>query len=94
MFTFTFDHGVSDGAGGYGAVRVDTPNGDRWYIGRGFATTVLVERFPATELTYSEAAALTLWLAEGPSFSRSVTRDGGSTRHLITTRPAEPVSSY
>lgn len=69
MYRFTFDHSSSDGSGGYGAVCVDLPDSTRAYVGRGFAPTVLVERWP-TGLTYDEAAQLVTWLAEGVSFAR------------------------
>jgi hypothetical protein len=82
MFTFTFDHGVSDGAGGYGAVCVETA-GDHWYIGRSFAPTVLVERFPEARLTYADSAAIVLWLAARPSFSRKVLRDGTAPERVL-----------
>jgi hypothetical protein len=74
MYTFTFDHASADGEGGYGAVCVDTPRGERFYIGRGFARTVLVERFPDATLTYDDAADLVRFLAGAPSFVRNVAR--------------------
>ena len=86
MFTFTFDHAVSDGAGGYGSVVVVTPDGDHWYVGRGFAPTVLVESFPDAGLTYAEAAALTLWLAEAPTSMRAATHGDRGTRRLVSQR--------
>jgi hypothetical protein len=69
-YTFAFDHSASDGAGGYGAVRVITPDDDVHYIGRAFARTALVERFPDAGLTYDEAARLSTYLSGGTSFSR------------------------
>ena len=51
MYVFQFDHAVSNGAGGYGAVIVTTPADQVFAIGRGFARTVLVERFPEAGLT-------------------------------------------
>ena len=71
-FRFAFDHSVSDGAGGYGAVQVITPDDEVWYIGRGFARTVLVERFPDAGLDYDGAADLVTYLASTPSYSRTV----------------------
>jgi hypothetical protein len=69
-YTFAFDHSASDGAGGYGAVRVITPTDDVHYIGRAFARTVLVERFPDAGLTYDDAERLIAHLSAGTSFSR------------------------
>lgn len=74
-FRFAFDHSVSDGAGGYGAVQVATPDDEVWYIGRGFAPTVLVERFPDAGLTYDDAASLVADLSRTPSFSRTIVRE-------------------
>ena len=69
MYRFTFDHAVSDGERGYGAVRVE--HGDKvWHIGRGFARTVLVERFPDVGLTYDEARELVIWLSAMPTGAR------------------------
>ena len=73
MYTFTFDHSVSDGERGYGAVCVDTPRGERFYIGRGFARTVLVERWPDTGLTYAAASELVTRLSQSTSFALTVT---------------------
>lgn len=81
QYTFTFDHGVSDGAGGYGAVVVNLSENlrgvdewvDTWYIGRGFAAHgVLVERFPNAGLTYDGARKLVTWLAVEPTGKRSL----------------------
>jgi len=78
MFKFTFDHSVSDGAGGYGAVVVTTPEGDVHYIGRAFARTVLVERFPEAGLTYDDASMIVMYLSDQPSYARCYTvTDGG-----------------
>jgi len=74
MYTFAFDHGVSDGQHGYGAVQVTTPDGDVFYIGRAFARTVLPERFPEVGMTYDEAVALIAYLSAEPSYRRKVDR--------------------
>ena len=76
---FAFDHGVSNGQGGYGAVQVTTPDGEVHYIGRGFARTVLVERFPEAGLSYDDAAMILDYVSTEPSYRRKVTAtDNGS----------------
>lgn len=67
----TYDHAVSNGQGGYGAVRVEY-NDEVHYIGRGFALTVLVERFPDGGLTYEQAERAVAWLSVMPTGARSL----------------------
>lgn len=83
QYRFTFDHAVSDGQGGYGAVRVEAfpidGEPEVYYIGRWFARDgVIVERFPCVEsisgeaLTYDGARRMVDYLSAGTTGQRVV----------------------
>jgi hypothetical protein len=81
MFRFRFDHACSDGARGYGAVEVTTPEGHVHYIGRAFAVTVLPSRFPEAGLTFEDAATIVTYLSDQPSFTRQYTKTADGDLH-------------
>jgi hypothetical protein len=85
MYRFAYDHSCSDGARGYGAVRVTTPTGGVFYIGAAFARTVLVERFPGAGLTYHQAAELVAALRRLPSYRHEFEFES-----LVATNGIEP----
>ena len=86
MYRFTYDHAISDGARGYGCVVVEH-GGDVWYIGRTFAPTVLVERFPDARLTYEQARQVIAFLSVMPTGKRAfmtATDDDDNVFHSTT----------
>ncbi len=71
MITLQYDHQVSNGEGGYGAIVVNHGNATR-YLGHNFAKRILVEQYPTINLSYTQAEMIVAILSSRPSYNTKV----------------------